>query len=297
MATRRLTVSFAAVLVLSLAGSVAVAQTEPRLVAAVQLAQNGMPDSARAIVQRLQAATEPSDSLYPEILYSAGLVAATEHDRRILLRRVIVEYSTSAWADDALFLLGQVEYANGNPGSALAQFTRLVGDYPTSPLIALAGFWGARAAGDVQNGAEACRLADLGLAAKTDDVELRNQLEYQRQRCSALVAMNRDTAKPAAPTTPAPTPTPKPVKPEPEPPAQAATKGIWVQTIAAPTQAKADETVASLKRAGFEAQVVREGGFFKVSAGPFATRAAASTALARIRSRLGGKPFVVVVDR
>ncbi len=296
MATRRLIVSLGAVALLAFVARPGEAQTEPRLVAAVQLAQNGLPDSARAIVQRLQSATEPTDSLYPQILYAAGLVAATEHDRGIHLRRVVVEYSTSAWADDALFLLGMVAYANGNPGSALAQFARVVSDYPTSPLIAQAAFWGARAAGDLQNAAEACRLADLGLAANAADVELKNQLEYQRQRCSALATMTRDSSKPTAV---APTEAPRdsartPAKPAAPAPA---TKGIWVQAIAAPTQANADETVAKLKRAGFEAQVVREGGFFKVRAGPFPSRAAATTALATIRTRIGGKPFIVVVDQ
>jgi hypothetical protein len=291
MAARRLT-PFLIVAVAGAFGRTAAAQTEPRLVAALQVAQAGMPDSARAMVQRLLTATEASDSLYPEILYTGGLVAATEHDRRILLRRVIVEYSTSAWADDALLLLGQLEYATGNPAAAVAQFARLIADYPTSPLIASAGFWGSRAAGDVQNGAEACRLAEIGLASSTDDVELRNQLEYQRQRCTALLAMTRDTARAAPPT---PAPTSKPDQPAPEPASPA--KGIWVQAIAAPTQAAADQTVAQLKQAGFDAAIVREGGFFKVRAGPFPTRAATNTALARIRSRLGGQPFVVVVDR
>jgi hypothetical protein len=277
----------------TMAASGVAAQSDPRLTAAVQLAQDGLSDSARAVVSRLLTATPPSDSSYPEILYTSGLVAATEYDRRIALRRVIVEYSTSGWADDALMLMGQVEYANGNPGLAVAQFSRLISDYPTSSLIPQAAFWGARAASDLRNGAEACRLAGIGLAAGGDDLELKNQLEYQRQRCSAILAQAADTgkgkpdtteARPAQPPAPPPSPAPAP------PPVRG---GFRVQVIAAPTEAKAGESIASLKAIGYQSIVVREGGFFKVRAGPFASRAEANAALSRIRTRLGGQPFVV----
>lgn len=259
------------------------AQADPRLVAAVRLAQDGLADSARAIVRRILAVTQPSDSLYAEVLFTSGMVAPTEYDRRISLRRVIVEYSTSEWADDALLLMGQVEYANANPGAALSQFSRLLADYPTSPLAAIAAFWGARAAGDMDNGAEACRIADVGLGSTTDDVEVRNQLQYQKQRCTALISK-----------TPEPVPdsvTPAQEKPRPTPPPIA--KGFRVQVIAAPTQAKATETVGRLKAAGYNATIVKEGGFFKVRAGPFASKALAQAAMTKIRGRLGGQPFVV----
>ncbi len=261
----------------------AAAQTDPRLVAVVRLAQDGQADSARGIIRRTLETTPPSDSLYPEVLFTSGMVAATEYDRRISLRRVIVEYSTSDWADDALLLMGQVEYANGNPGASLAQFTRLLADYPASPLAAVAAFWGARAAGDLNNGAEACRIADLGLAAPTEDIEVKNQLQYQRQRCAALVVK---APEPVVDTT-------KTVVPEPRPAPASITKGFRVQVIAAPTEAKATATIERVKGIGYEAVIVREGGFFKVRAGPFATRAEAQTAMAKIRTRLGGQPFVV----
>ena len=53
---------------LPLATRQAVAQTDPRLVAAVRDAQEGRGDSARVAVDRLLAATPPSDTLYPQIL-------------------------------------------------------------------------------------------------------------------------------------------------------------------------------------------------------------------------------------
>jgi hypothetical protein len=271
-------------------------QTDSRLAAVVKLAQDGQSDSARAVVRRLLDAAAPTDSLYPEILYTTGLVAETDADRRLALRRVIIEFSQSDWADDALLLLGQTEYAGGNPGATVTQIEKLVGDYPTSPLIPAGALWGARAASDVGNPAAACRLADAGLAAATEDVEVRNQLEFQKQRCSAMVlAKAADTGRPAAPPVDT-SKTTKPIAPPVEPAAavKPPPKGSFgVQIVAAPTRAKADEALASLKRAGFEAFLVTEGGLFKVRAGPYATRAAAQAALPRVRSRLGGSPFIV----
>lgn len=260
-------------------------QKDARLVAAVRLAQDGLPDSARAVVRRLMAATPPADSAYAEILYAAGVVAATEYDRRISLRRVIVEYAASEWADDALLLLAQVEYANANPAGASAQAARLLADYPMSPLVPVAAFWGARAAADVRNGAEACRMVDLGLKAPGDDVELRNQLAYQRQRCTAIASQVADSA--ARTVSPAPDSTPR--KGTLPPPV----KGFRVQVVAAPTRARADQAIAALKRMGIAAAVVKEAGFHKVRTTPFGSRVEAQAAIGRIRAKLGGKPFVI----
>lgn len=260
------------------------AQTDPRLAAAVRLAQEGLADSARAIVRRTLAATQPSDSLYAEVLFASGMVAATEYDRRIALRRLIVEYSTSEWADDALLLMGQVEYANANPAAALSQFSRLLADYPTSPLAAVAAFWGARAAGDLNNGPEGCRIAELGLNSANDDVEVKNQLQYQKQRCMALIVKAPE---------PAPDTTKVPAREKPRPFPAPMVKGFRVQVIAAPTQAKANEMIGRLKGAGYDATVVREGGFYKVRVGPYVSKTEAQAALTKIRARLGGQPFVV----
>ncbi|MBX3145175.1 MAG: SPOR domain-containing protein [Gemmatimonadales bacterium] len=293
MATRRLTLLgvLALILAVGLTPTATSAQTNPQLIAAVQLAQDGHADSARAAVRALLDRTDPVDNLYAEALYTSGIVAATEFDRRIALRRVIVEYSTSEWADDALLLLAQVEYASGNPGASVSQVSRLLADYPSSPLRAMAAFWGARAAGDLRNGVEACRLADIGLTARPDDIELRNQLEFQKQRCGSIQAQGVDPAAPVETTTVSPTaPAPAPARP---PTAAPARGGFRVQVIAAPNQAAANQQVTRLKGLGYESTVVHEGGFFKVRAGPFATRALANQALARIRSQLGGQPFIV----
>jgi hypothetical protein len=102
-------------LVLVLAGaSVAAAQTDARLVAAVRAAQEGQGDSARSAVDRLLAATPPTDSLYPEILYTQAMVAGTAADMRRHLQRVVVEYATwSACARTTLSLPSSLRRPTG----------------------------------------------------------------------------------------------------------------------------------------------------------------------------------------
>lgn len=290
MAARRLT--FLAALIGAAATAApdpVAAQSDPALVAIVDLARTGLVDSARALIRGVLERTPPTDSSYAEVLYTSGLLAATEYDRRIALRRIVVEYSASGWADDALLLIGQVEYANGNPGLALAQFNRILSDYPSSALLPTAAFWGARAAADLRDGDAACRLADRGLAVPDVDVELANQLRFQRQRC---VALQNQPAPDSAPTTSA---RPTPAPPPPPPPPAASTRGIFVQAIAAPNSEKAAEIVAVMRELGYTAVVVVEGGYHKVRAGPFPSRTAAGAAQARIRTRLGNQPFIVTV--
>lgn len=266
------------------------AQTDARLVSAVRLAQEGQSDSARKVAGRLLVSLQPTDSLYPEVLYTLGILAATEEERRLYLRRVIVDHSVSPWADDALLSMVQLEYATGNTEVAARDAERLVRDYPGSPVAANAALWGARAAGDRRDGATACRLADAGLQAVGTNVELRNQLEFQRQRCTGLVAMaeqaaRRDSAAAGRESSPAATP--------PAPPARRS--GWYVQLSAVRTRAAGDQELRRLARVDYQGVILQESGLYKVRAGPFATRQEAASALTKIKARLGGTPFVTRV--
>jgi hypothetical protein len=265
-------------------------QQDPRLVSAVRLAQEGQSDSARKVAGRLLVSLQPTDSLYPEVLYTLGILAATEEERRLYLRRVIVDHSVSPWADDALLSMVQLEYATGNTEGAARDAERLVRDYPGSPVSATGALWGARAAGDRRDAATACRLADAGLQSVGTDIELRNQLEFQRQRCTGLVAMTeqaarRDSAAAARETSRTDTP--------PAPPARRS--GWYVQFSAVRTRAAGDQELRRLARVDYPGVVLQESGLYKVRAGPFATRQEAASALTKIKARLGGTPFVTRV--
>ena len=143
------------------------AQTDPRLVDAIRQAQEGQGDSARAKVQRLLAATSPSDTLYPQIIYTQAMVASDANEMRRQLQRVAVEYSSSSWADDALLRLVQLDYASGNLDGRGPQPRAHPAGLPGSTLLPQAAYWAARTYFDQKNPELACRWIADGLAAST----------------------------------------------------------------------------------------------------------------------------------
>jgi cell division septation protein DedD len=173
------------------------AQTDPRLVEVIRHAQEGQSDSARIKVQRLLAATSPSDSLYPQIVYTQAMVASDAADMRRQLQRVAVEYSSSSWADDALLRLVQLDYASGNLEGAARNLERIRMDYPGSSLLPQASYWAARTYFDQKKPELACRWIAEGLGGARGNIELQNQLGYLNQRCSQVAAAN-----PTAPDSP-----------------------------------------------------------------------------------------------
>ena len=180
------------------------AQTDPRLVNAVRAAQEGQSDSARAAVQRLLDATPPTDTLYPQILYTQAMVAGSAGEMRRQLQRITVEYATSEWADDALLRLVQMDYATRNYDGAARNLERLRGDFPASPLMAQAAYWAARTYFDSNNPQAACRWLADGMAKAQSDIELQNQLGYLYQRCDLRSDSTATAQAPGAPGAPAP---------------------------------------------------------------------------------------------
>jgi DNA polymerase-3 subunit delta len=162
------------------------AQTDPRLVEIIRNAQQGQGDSARIKVERLLAATSPSDSLYPQILYTKAMVSGEASDMRRQLQRIAVEYSSSSWADDALLRLVQLDYASGNLDGAARNLERIRQDYPGSTLLPQASYWAARTYFDLKKPELACRWLSQGMAGAQGNVELQNQLSYLNQRCAKV---------------------------------------------------------------------------------------------------------------
>ena len=298
---------------LAVAASSAAAQTEPRLVDAVRAAQEGRGDSARVAVDRLLAATPPTDTLYPQILYTQAMVAGTAGDMRRQLQRVAVEYATSSWADDALLRLVQMDYATRNYEGAARNLERLRVDFPSTPLMPQAAYWAGRTYFDANNPAAACRWLADGMAQSRNDVELQNQLGYLYQRCdlradSGVAQAAADSARPdtsaqpggaPAPTSPAPTPG-APAAPAPAhaadsapAPAAAARTVYRVQIAAVATRKGAEDAARKARPLGLTVLTVEEKGLYKVRVGEYPTREAAQTAAASLKAKLGGSPFVV----
>lgn len=259
------------------------AQTDPRLQDAVRLAQGGRMDSARALVTRLLATLPPSDSVYPEALYTAGILSPDPQGVTRHLQRVIVEYGLSPWADDALLRLTQFYFAQGDPAATVQSAERLRRDYPDSPLKARADFPAARAYFDLKDEAHGCALIREALDGAGGDVEFKNQVSFYAARCTGQ--------PPPVATTPVDTGA--------HGDSAGATKSTGppayaVQVLAVKSAAQVDDVLTRLKVMGYDARVVRDtSGLFKVRVGRYGTREEAQRAQARLKARLGGQPFVV----
>ena len=286
------------------ASSFAAAQTDPRLVAAVRSAQEGQGDSARASIQRLLDATPPTDSLYPEILYTQAMVADNAGDMRRALQRVVVEYPTSVWSDDALVRLVQMDYATRSYDAAARNLERLRQDFPLTPLYPQAAYWAGRTYFDLKNPARACEWLADGMARVGDNLELQNQLGYLYQRCGVKIVSDSGTRTDSAGARSASdsgrtadSTRARAAAPPPDSAAAAGSQGAKaryrVQVAAVATPGAADDAADAAEKLGYPAVIVRERGLYKVRAGTFATREEAQTAVKRIKSRMGGSPFVV----
>jgi len=268
----------------------------PSAWAAVRLAQDGQGDSARTIVLALMNQTPQTDTLYPQVVYTMGLVARDPGDRSRNFRRVAIEFAGSNWADDALLGLAQEDFAAGRAEESLRSLERIRADYPSTPLLPVVAYWAARANFELRRTAEACRWLNEGLAMAGEDVELQNQFDFYQPRCAGVATAAADsqrsdttmTASPPVTTANPPTTTTT------EPPVQPATgAGFSVQIAAVASDAAAEGTLRQLRDAGYDPHLVHEGGFVKIRVGLYADRTQATAAASQIRGRLGGSPFVV----
>lgn len=245
---------------------------DPRLQTAIDLAQAGRADSARALVRQLLATLSAQDAIYPQALFvQGGMLAPDAPTAATSLQRVVVEYGMSPWADDALLRLAQLFEAQNDPAGAVQAVERLRRDYPDSPVLSRAQFVGARAAFDLRDPTRGCGYVRDALAGAGDDVEFRNQVSFYAARCNV--------PEPATPV------------------ADASRRGaprFAVQVLAGKSAPQVDELLTRLKTMGYDAHVVRDtSGYFKVRVGRYATRDEAQRALARLKGQLGGQPFLV----
>ena len=254
------------------------AQVDSLRRAALNVAQT-RPDSARSMLRRLLASLPPSDSLYPGVLLTAARLAADAPTVATYLQRVAIEYSRSVWADSALLLLTQLNFAQGDPAATVQATERLRRDYPDSPLRPRAAFWSARAYFDLKDDAHGCALIQEALAGAGNDIEFKNQVLFYASRCGD---------RPPPPVAVAP---PESVPGAPRPPGGST---FAVQVLAVKSAPQVDEMLSRLKVMGYGARVVRDtSGLFKVRVGRYATREEAQETQRNLKTRLGGQPFVV----
>jgi hypothetical protein len=153
------------------------------------------------------AKTPPTSQLYPQALFWRATLAANAADAESDYKHIVVDYPLAPQAEDALLRLAQLELARGDRDGALNHLQRIPRDYPRSKSLARASYWTARVLFEKNDIPNACAANANALAqANVSEVELRNQIQYQGQRCPAAASVATTTAA-AAPTSTPPAPT------------------------------------------------------------------------------------------
>jgi cell division septation protein DedD len=249
------------------------------LAQAVQLATEGLGDSARAVVRARIGSLARTDSLYPGALYAAGVVAADSDTALTYFRRVSIEYSQSVWAAPALVRLAQFAFADGDLPTAASTAERVLSDYPHTPVRASAAYWAGRAELELHDVAAACGHMQEAETQAGNDAETANRARFYLQRCAGAAAAPAESGGEAAPS-------------------KGGGAGYAVQVAAVQSAEAANDLMRSLAADGYETHVVRESsGLLKIRVGHYRTRAEAERALGLIKRKLGGSPFVVEETR
>src|SRR5438874_6956325 len=157
---------------------------DPVFARAQALVSDGNGAAGRALIDSVIAATPPIAPLYPQALFWRASLAASAADAESDYKHIVVDYPLAPQAADALLRLAQLELARGDRDGALAHLQRIPRDYPRSKLLARSSYWTARVLFEKNDVSNACVANASALAqADTTEIELRNQIQYQGQRC------------------------------------------------------------------------------------------------------------------
>ncbi len=182
----------------SLAAQTNARPIDPVFTRAQALVSDGNGAAGRALIDSMIAATPSSAPLYPQALFWRASLAASAADAESDYKHIVVDYPLTPQAPDALLRLAQLELARGDRDAALAHLQRIPRDYPSSKSLARANYWIARVFFEKNDLVNGC-AANASALAKLDssEIELRNQIQYQGQRCPL------PSAAPVAPLRPA----------------------------------------------------------------------------------------------
>lgn len=151
-----------------------------------RLADRGEVQDARQALARWQSDYGESAPLEQKARawFLSGRLADDAPSAELEYLRVIIEGSTTPYADDALLRLAQYKHAQGEYGRAIEYLGRLRRDFPTSENAAAGLLWiskAARALGDVER---ACEAAEQGLRELSPaDTALDQSLRAERETC------------------------------------------------------------------------------------------------------------------
>jgi len=184
------------------AGSLAAAQAparpaDPIFVRAQTLVSDGNGVAGRALIDSVIAKTPSTSQLYPQALFWRATLAANAADAESDYKHIVVDYPLAPQAEDALLRLAQLELARGDRDGALGHLQRIPRDYPRSKSLARASYWTARVLFEKNDIPNACTANASALAqADASEVELKNQIQYQGQRCPLVATVPTVTSPP-----------------------------------------------------------------------------------------------------
>ena len=211
---------------------------DPVFVRAQTMVSDGNGAAGRALVDSVLKATPPYAPLYPVALFWRASLASNAADAESDYKHIVVDYPLAPQAEDALLRLAQLELARGDRDAALSHLQRIPRDYPRSKSLARASYWTARVLFEKNDVPNACAANANALSqATTDEIELRNQIQYQGQRCPTVaapsVAANAATTNPVG-GAPAPSATTSSMTtPSVTPPAPITAKPVTIPPVTA----------------------------------------------------------------
>lgn len=246
-----------------------------------RLVEEGDGARGRALVDSLLRLTrDGSPQRANALFWRASLAADTPSAQRDYLL-ITVDYALTPRAADALLRLAQIDLTAGNRAGARQRLERLVLEHPTTTASAEGWFYLGvvrRDEGDLANGCAALDSARTRLSA--GDVERRNRVDFEAQRCRTLP---QQSAPP--PTPPGAPPGALPVRVPPPDTVKPPTGPQWsVQVAAFRTQAEGDALARTLRARGYEPRVVHLEPYFRVRIGMFNTRQEAAALVTRLRA-------------
>lgn len=272
---------------------------DPVFTRAQALVSDGNGAAGRALIDSMIAATPPSAPLYPQALFWRASLAASAADAESDYKHIVVDYPLTAQAPDALLRLAQLELARGDRDAALSHLQRIPRDYPNSRSLARANYWIARVFFEKNDLVNGC-AANANALARLDstEVELRNQIQYQGQRCpvagAGVPAQSQAPAQsqpvsqlPRAVATSDSARVEKPASAEVKPSADTKAVGVDAKTTGVATKATGTDSkaIAETKRATPPADAKVAKAEYSVQVAAYKTRADADKLTENLKNR------------
>jgi cell division septation protein DedD len=145
------------------------------------------------------AQTTARSNAVADSLFQHARTADSPVDARRDYLRIIVDFSLSPRAEEALLRLGEMEYDSGDKTAARRHLERLSTEHPDGATRSHGAYWLARVLLDAGESRAACDLLTEAKAkAKSSDVEFLGQVTYYAQPCTRIQAAAAAAAAAAA---------------------------------------------------------------------------------------------------